>query len=131
MLCSVQRMTSVNEKSRKKKFVSAKPFCEKLAHLKPIHFSIGYRFKPSSHRYELNYTRREPRWSHHQTYIHHMPRTLSKILPKPFRICFFFLYKIVRYFISHNGVPSYQYNGIVQDLFCLCGWLRLFSYDSN
>lgn len=33
--------------------------------------------------------------------------TLNKTLPKPFRNLFFFvLYKIVRYFSSHNGVPS-------------------------
>lgn len=123
-------MTSVKIPSLQTK--QKKPFVKNLAHLKThtLVSDIG----SNSHRTDTNWNihEREPQWSHHQLYTPYA-WTLNKILPKPFRnLCFFFfLYKIVRYFSSHNGVPFYQYNGIVQDLFCLCGWLRLFSYDSN
>lgn len=84
-----------------------KLFCEKLAHLKKTHTLVSD-IGSNSHRTDTNWNIHEG--NHNDriiNYIHHMPERWTKFSQSRSEICvFFFLYKIVRYFSSHNGIPS-------------------------
>lgn len=61
----------------------------------------------NSHRTDTNWNIHEG--NHNDriiNYIHHMPELWTKFSQSRSEICVFFLYKIVRYFSSYNGIPS-------------------------